>query len=278
MKPRHNPLHVGLLLLLGLPHGCDLNTHTYAKDLAPAQEPTAKVAATVNGTVITQDQVDRFLASKKIEQPNTQQNLAQALDEMIILEVLKQHAQKAGIHERAEIISQLDQHRTNLLINTFLSEYSAELSFTDEQLQNEYNKQTAAMAAKEYKARHILANSEDDAKQIIKNLNAGADFIALAKAKSTGPSGPQGGDLGWFTTETMISPFAQAVKQMEKGSYTREPIKTRYGWHVILLEDQRELKAPSFMDMKDKLRVSLTNQALQAYVGQLRKDAQIEIK
>lgn len=278
MKSRRYNFYLVSLFALCLAYGCEPNTQTHAKNSDQTQWPTDRIIATVNGIVITQDQVDQFIASKKVEQPNVQQNPAKALEEMISMEVLKQHAQEAGIHERPEIISQLSQQRSSLLINTFLREYVAKLSFSDEQLKSKYDQQILNMDAREYKARHILTKSKEDATQVINDLNAGANFIAQAKAKSTGPSGPQGGDLGWFTAESMVRPFAQALKGMEKGSYNREPVKTQFGWHVILVEDQRNLKAPSFEEIKEKLRITLTKQALQAYVEQLREDATVELK
>lgn len=279
IQPKLSQLLIASFLALGLPYGCDLGTQSHAENSTQDKnKPAAKVAATVNGTIITLDQVKQSIASKKLEHPDLKQNPGSVLDELISIEVLKQQAAKSGIAERPDVIAQLNQQRTSLLINTMLRDYASKLSFTDDQLRNEYDKQIAKMSAKEYKARHILTQSKEDAQQVIKDLDGGADFVELAKTKSTGPSGPKGGDLGWFTTESMVPPFAQAVKNMTKGSYNHEPVQTQFGWHVILLEDQRDVKAPSFEQTKDKLRLALTNQALQDYIEQLRKAAQIEIK
>ena len=114
--------------------------------------------------------------------------------------------------------------------------------------------------------------------EIIKMLDEGGDFVELAKEKSTGPSGPQGGELGWFNVGQMVKPFSDATAKLEKGNYTRTPVKTQFGWHVIRLEDTREGTPPPFEDVKDRLRIMLANQKLQQHVEQVRSAAQIDIK
>lgn len=279
IQPKIFQLLIAFSLVLGLPYGCDIGTQSHAENSTQDQtKPAAKIAATVNGTAITQDQVKQVIDSKTHGQPDLKQNPDNVLDELISIEVLRQQAEKSGVAERPDVIAQLNQQRTSLLINTMLRDYASKLRFTDDQLRKEYDKQIAKMSTQEYKARHILSKSKEDAQQVIKDLDGGADFVELAKTKSTGPSGPKGGDLGWFTTESMVPAFAQAVKNMTKGSYSQEPVQTQFGWHVILLEDQRDIKTPSFAQTKDKLRIALTNQALQNYIEQLRKAAKIEIK
>ncbi len=279
IQPKIFQLLIAFFLVLGLPYGCDIGTQSHAENSTQDQtKPAAKIAATVNGTAITQDQVKQVIDSKTHGQPDLKQNPDNVLDELISIEVLRQQAEKSGVAERPDVIAQLSQQRTSLLINTMLRDYASKLRFTDDQLRKEYDKQIAKMSTQEYKARHILSKSKEDAQQVIKDLDGGADFVELAKTKSTGPSGPKGGDLGWFTTESMVPAFAQAVKNMTKGSYSQEPVQTQFGWHVILLEDQRDIKTPSFAQTKDKLRIALTNQALQNYIEQLRKAAKIEIK
>jgi peptidyl-prolyl cis-trans isomerase C len=247
----------------------------------PIAQPTVSegtILATVNGKVISRAELDAFAAQRKNNKPEQQQNSANLLREMISREVLIQNATEAGMDKRPEFIAELTRHRDDLLINTLLQKHLAEHPFTEEQLQEAYQQQISQMDLSEYRARHILSDSEVQATEIIKELDAGADFIDLAKKRSTGPSAPKGGDLGWFRGQSMVAPFAAAVKGMKKGSYSQKPVQTRFGWHVILLEDVRELKPPAYDKLKGQLQNMLSNQALNAYVADLRQNADIEIK
>ncbi len=149
---------------------------------------------------------------------------------------------------------------------------------SDKELRKEYDSKVAGANLKEYKARHILLKSEADAKSVIAELDSGANFAELAKSKSTGPTAKNGGDLGWFKPNQMVPPFAQAVSEMKKGSYTKKPVKTQFGWHVIKLEDERKLTPPKFEEVKEQIRSIKTNQKIQQYVIELRKKAKVDIK
>jgi peptidyl-prolyl cis-trans isomerase C len=109
-------------------------------------------------------------------------------------------------------------------------------------------------------------------------LKDGGDFAALAKEKSTGPSGPNGGDLGWFQAASMVPEFAAALKGMKKGESSQSPVKTQFGWHVIKLEDSRKKEAPTFEASKDRLKTIVANKAVQDYLKSLRESAKIDIK
>jgi len=247
----------------------------------PAAQPTASketILATVNGKAISRAELDAFAAQKKNTKPGQQQNPANLLREMVSREVLIQNATKAGLDQRPEFIAELATHRDNLLINTLLQKHLAEHPITEEQLQQAYQQQISQMDLREYHARHILSDTDVQAIEIIKELDAGADFVDLAKKRSTGPSAPKGGDLGWFRGQTMVPAFATALKGMEKGSYSQKPVQTRFGWHVILLEDIRERKTPTFDQLKGQLQSMLSNEMLNAYVSSLRQKANIDIK
>ncbi|MDD3519580.1 MAG: peptidylprolyl isomerase, partial [Chromatiales bacterium] len=118
----------------------------------------------------------------------------------------------------------------------------------------------------------------DAAKAAIEALNGGADFAELAKEKSTGPSAPKGGDLGWFVADSMVPPFAQALKALEVGKYTTAPVQTQFGWHVILLEETRPLEPPPFEAVKDQVRQQMLQKSLQDYLEGLKTEAKIELK
>src|SRR5690606_13747347 len=128
-------------------------------------------------------------------------------------------------------------------------------ALSDEEMQKAYQQHLAeSPAGEEVKARHILLDSEEDAKAVIEELNKGGDFQQLARDRSTGPSAPQGGDLGWFSKDQMVEPFSDAAFQMRPGDYSKAPVKTQFGWHVILVEDRREKPAPSFEEVEAELR------------------------
>ena len=231
--------------------------------------------ARVNDVVITNNDFQAFAKAKRASQPEANFSDKAITDEMIATEILRQEAINTGIADRPEIIEQMKRQESNLLIQTLMSEKFADLSFTDEDLQAEYDRLIGLSDFSEYKARHILLQTEDDAKAVIEELKAGANFEELAKAKSQGPSAPNGGDLGWFKAETMVPAFAEAVRKMEKGAYSSEGVNTRFGWHVILLEDKRTTEQPKFEDVKQNLQQSLTRQKVEKYVDELESKSTI---
>ena len=129
--------------------------------------------------------------------------------------------------------------------------------------------------SREFKARHILLKTEDEAIAVIDALRNGGDFVALAKERSTGPSGPNGGDLGWFQASRMVPPFANAVKLMNKGDVSVTPVQTDFGFHVIKLEDTRELEKPTFESKRDELQQSLIREAINSYIQEVQSAATI---
>ena len=122
----------------------------------------------------------------------------------------------------------------------------------------------------EFKARHILVETQGEAQDLITQLDGGADFAELVKEKSTGPSGPSGGDLGWFPPDRMVPEFSSAVVELEDGAYTKSAVQTQFGWHVILREDSRESTPPPFETMRDVLRQRVESSKLQDYIEGLR--------
>jgi len=148
---------------------------------------------------------------------------------------------------------------------------------TETALREAYDKMIAdAVTAEQINARHILVESEADAKQVIEELNGGADFAELAKTKSTGPSGPKGGDLGYFEKGQMVPEFSEAAFALKIGEFTKEPVKTQFGWHVIKLEDRRTAEPPSFEASQDQLKAQLSQQIGSVYIKGLRETATIE--
>ncbi len=248
-----------------------------ASTAAPA---AADVVATVNGTPITEDMLDTYVDERTRGHgsqisPDDRTNL---LNQLISLELLADEAQKQGVDKKKDVAIDLELQRSSLLASNLIHGYLDSHPVSDDDLKAAYQDHIKGMDLKEYKARHILVKTEAEANDVIAKLNKGADFATLAKKVSTGPSGKDGGDLGWFSPSQMVKPFSDAVAQLKKGEYTKSPVQTRFGWHVIKLEDTRKVPAPTFDDLKSNLENKLKGQAVEAYVNQLRGQAKIDIK
>jgi len=259
------------LLALAVPH----TTGAGQKKAAPAPD----VLATVNGKPISKEMFAiyyRQRLQKVAGSENTPQNQMASINELINTLLVVQDAVAKKLDKRPEIAAALELERAQLLTQVAIQDYLKQHSPDDKTLRKEYEKNIAGKSTKEFKARHILVKSEDEAKAIIKQLDGGADFAKLAKEKSTGPSGKTGGDLGWFAADQMVAPFSEAVAKMEKGSYSKAPVKTQFGWHTILLEDMRETPAPSFEQAKSELAMKMRRQALEKYISELREKAEVK--
>ncbi len=271
-------LYVALLVATAaIAIGCQQNNQAVAQATPKDAVLSEDVVAVVNGVGISKEAFNDFFSHTAERQPDAKPDRKSVLNEMITLELVKQRAEQTGLDKREDVVAELERLRTNLLANTFLSERVEGMSFSDERLKQEYELQVSQLSRKEYKARHILSKTEQDAKGVIVELDNGADFAQLAKEKSTGPSGPQGGDLGWFSPNTMVPPFAQAVASMSKDSYSKQPVQTQFGWHVILLEDTRELNPPSFEEIKDRLQNILATKTLRGFLEELRAKADVQV-
>lgn len=232
--------------------------------------------ADVNGTYIskkTLQTLENELAQRNQGQSYPKEKL---IEEIIHRELLVQDALKKQLDKSPEIIERLSNIRSSLLSQAALQDFVKSNPVTDEEIKTEYDTKMAS-AGNEYKARHILVKTEEEAKKLIEELANGADFVELAKTKSTGPSGPQGGDLGWFTADRMVPPFSEAVIAMENGKYTTEPVETQFGFHVILREDSRSQTPPPFEAVKEQIRPLLQRKKVQAMMENLRNQAKVEI-
>ena len=256
---------------LGVIYGCKGGSESDSD----VSEDTSGEYAKVNDVSISNNDFEQFAKAKRASQPEVNFSDTQILDELIATELLKQEAISQGIADRAEIIEQIRRQESNILINALITEKFANLSFSDEELKAEYDRLISLNNTSEYKARHILLQSEEDAVAVIEELKSGADFIELAKQKSQGPTAPSGGDLGWFNANTMVPPFAEALQTMDMGAYSSEPVQTRFGWHVILLEDKRTSDQPTFEDVKQNVQQSLTRKTIEEYVDELQSNATI---
>jgi len=198
------------------------------------------------------------------------------LSALIDIKALAQEAKNSGLAEQPEVAARLDFERDRALHNAYFAENGAG-AVTDEDLQARYDKEIAAMPARqEVHARHILVKTEEEAKAVIEELNGGADFEAVAKEKSTGPSGPEGGDLGFFGQGQMVPEFEKAAFALEPGEVSQEPVQTQFGWHVIKVEEKRDATPPSFDQVKDQLRQLVLRERYMDMVGKARGELGVE--
>ena len=246
-------------------------------NLASAADDT--VVATVNGTKITEWTLDRYASQRGLPPgaPKGQQRNA-LIEELINRELIYQDAVSIGIDKAPAIKQEIEHQRINIIASSMLNRSSDRFAVSDADLKKEYDNRKDELGGKEFKARHILLKNEADAKAVIAELDKGADFATLAGKKSTGPSAVNGGDLGWFKADQMVKPFSDATAKLKKGSYTKTPVVTQFGWHVIKLEDTRAVNPPKFDDVKEQIRVGLQNKLIENYIAGLRKTAKINKK
>ncbi|MBO0611725.1 MAG: hypothetical protein RL122_702 [Pseudomonadota bacterium] len=233
------------------------------------------VVATVNGTEITQETLNNVMGMVG-GMPGAQVDKKSVLDDLIITELARQEANKAGLTERQEIKDKIKDATDRLVLNTWTQEKAAAFKPTDEELKKAYEERTSGEKV-EYKARHILMKTKAEAEGIIKELDNKVDFADLAKKSSDGPSAGQGGDLGWFKPSTMVKPFAEAVAKMEAGTYTKEPVQTEFGFHVIKLEERRDVKPPEMETLKPQLEREYQQKKMLAYMDELKTKADIKV-
>ncbi|WJW76643.1 peptidylprolyl isomerase [Thiohalobacter sp. IOR34] len=246
---------------------------------SPALASDTEVLATVNGKPITEEMLRAYQAqrSHRHQGAGKAPSREQALKELIDIELVTQDAERKKVDQQPEVVRELKWHRRSVLVSKNMRDYLSAHPVDEAEMKAAYENLVAKQGGKEFHARHILVKTEDEAKAVIKALDGGADFASLAKEKSTGPTGKNGGDLGWFGPEQMVKPFADAVASMEKGSYSKTPVQTQFGWHVILLEDSRDTQPPSYEEVKPQIRSMLQNKRIDEFLGSLRSKAKIDI-
>ena len=169
--------------------------------------------------------------------------------------------------------AQLELQRRATIAQAVAEDFLAKNPATEEEILAQYESQIALAPPLQFKARHILVDTQEAAAGLISQLNEGSDFADLAQTHSTGPSGPSGGDLGWFSPEQMVKPFSDAVAALEDGAYTTEPVQTQFGWHVILREESRANEPPPLDSVRPVLKQNIEQTKLQEYIEGLRTTA-----
>ena len=238
---------------------------------------TAKtIIATVNGTPIPQYRADALIGAQTAQGRPDTPDLHQAVrEELIRRELLAQEAHKMGIDKKPEIQGEMELARQSVLIGAYMQEYLRSHPISDAAVKKEYDSVKAKLGDKEYKARHILVGTEKEAKDIIAKLDKGAKFEDLAKESKDPGSKDHGGELGWAAPTSYVQPFADALVKLQKGKYTETPVKTDFGYHVIMLEDTRPLKLPTLDETKAQLVQRLQQQMVEKHILALRSKAKV---
>lgn len=238
----------------------------------------AQNVAVVNNKPIPQKRVDEFVDMLKAQgRPDTPELRTAVKQELIARELFVQEAEKQGLQKTPEVQRGLDQARQDLMIRALIQDYLKKHPVTDDQIKAEYDKLKAQTAGqKEYKARHILVDTEDQAKKIIADLNNGAKFEDLAKQSKDTGSAAHGGELDWNPPSTFVKEFSDAMVKLDKGKYTTTPVKTQFGYHVIELEDVRDVQPPPLAQVRPQIQQELERREIQKLQSDLRAKAKIE--
>jgi peptidyl-prolyl cis-trans isomerase C len=250
-----------------------------APTAAPAAAPAASnKVATVNGVAIPKSRVDAIVKERAQQGMPDNEEMRKAIrDELINREIIVQEANRRGLTKNADMQSQIDMARQAVVVRAFLQDFVKAHPVTDEVIKAEYEKVKGQMGSKEYKARHILVEKEDQAKALLAQLKKGAKFEDLAKKSSKDPgSAVKGGELDWANPASYVKEFSDALVALGKGKTTEAPVKSQFGFHIIRLDDVREANMPKFEDVKPQISQHLTQQNLAKYQEELRSKAKIE--
>jgi peptidyl-prolyl cis-trans isomerase C len=246
----------------------------------PSDQPNNQVAATVNGTVISQSRVDMLSKQSTAQgQPDSPEMHKRIIDQLTMQYLLSLESIKKGLDKTPEVLDQIDLTRQSILAKAYVQDYLKNSTVSDDMIKAEYEKIKVQMAGNEYKARHILVDKEADARSIIAQLKKNPkafESLAKGKSKDSGSKG-NGGDLGWFDPHTMVPEFGAALAKLTKGKFTEEPVKTQFGYHVILLEDIRPKVFPPLEAVKPQLKQQIQEQSLQKMLDDLKAKAKVEI-
>lgn len=270
---------VALLAALALA-GCNQSGHNGQQNQGAAAADNSPAVATVNGQPISENTLNTFLDKRTGGQESrlSPQDRKTLLDQLVNLKVLAEEADKQGLTKKPDVQAEISIQREIMLANALVKQYLDQHPVSQADIKHAYDQRVGSMDQTEYKARHILVSSKKAAEDVINKLNHGANFAKLAEKVSTGPSAKKGGELGWFSPSDMVQPFSAAVEKLKKGEYTKAPVHTQFGWHVIELEDTRAVPKPTLTDLKPAIENQLRGQKVEAYVNQLRGAAKVDIK
>ncbi|GHT89989.1 peptidylprolyl isomerase [Betaproteobacteria bacterium] len=235
------------------------------------------VFVTVNGKAISQTTANLFIKEQTAQGAQDTPELRAAIkDELIRRELIVSEARKTGLDKKPEIKAQLESAQQIVLMRAYFGAYLQKNPATDAEINEVYNSFKTRLGDTEYHVRHILVATEDEAKAIITKLDNGGKFEELAKDSQDPGSSENGGDLGWMAPSAFVAPFAEALTKQGKGTYTKEPVQSQYGYHVILVEDSRALTPPPLEDVKNQIVQSLEQQKVEKLLTDLRSKAKIK--
>lgn len=245
--------------------------------LATTAAQAADSVAKVNGKAIPANRAEVLMANQLAQGQAKTPELEKAVkEELVRREVLAQAAVAKGLDKKSDVQAQVELARQGVLIGAYLNEFARGVKITDDDVKKEYDTLKSALGDKEYKARHVLVEKEDEAKDIIARLKKGEKFEELAKASKDPGSKDKGGELGWANKASYVPPFAEAMTHLAKGKYTEAPVQSNFGWHVIQLDDVRDLKAPNFEDVKPQIVQRMRQMAVEKHILDLRAKAKVE--
>lgn len=251
-----------------------------AEQQAAAAAPSGDTTiATVNGKAIPLGLFRRFFVDR-LRQANAKDSPEfqnRVFSEFVNILVTAQDAEKEGLDKDKGFEEELELQRLQLLSSYAIQNAAQTRKPSAEELQKAYDERYGKEKRVEYRARHILVGSEEEGKKLIHELDGGADFAELAKAHSLGPTGKDGGELPWFGAGQMVQPFTDATAALKPGEYSKEPVQTQFGWHVILLEETRDSEPPPMENVKAELTAVLQRNELGNYVAELRDKADLKL-
>lgn len=256
---------------------CAIMITLLSAGVSQAQEDT--VVAIINGEPVTE--ADLAIAEADLDPqferlPDEQRRVA-ALSALIEIRLLAAESRREGVDQTDDFKRRLAFLTQRALHSAFVETNVAE-KVTEEAVRERYDREIAnTPPVNEVRASHILVDTEEEARDVIKALDEGGSFAELAKEKSKDGAAANGGDLGYFGPGQMVPEFEQAAFALDVGAYTKEPVKTQFGWHVILVVDKRVQQPPAFEQVKDQVRTILFREIYFEAVSKLRKDAEIEI-
>lgn len=234
----------------------------------------AEAVANVNGIDIDSSLADFYLENRwrtPAAQVTTEQREL-GIQELVDIYLLTTLPIADELAKDSRIVAQIEMQARGVLAQAVIQDFFAKNPSTEEEILAEYEVQKELAPKLQFKARHILVESQSAAMDLIAQLKEGADFVELAKEHSTGPTGPDGGDLGWFSPEAMVKPFSDALATMEDGAFSAEPVQTQFGWHVIFRESSRAAEPPPLESVRESIEQSVVQKKFQAYLDELRAE------
>lgn len=237
-----------------------------ADPLGPSQ------VATVNGKRVPESvfRLQTLAQTRKNADDLSPDERKSVLNDLIGLYLLADEGRDQGVLAERTTAAQLELARIQLEARAMATRFVEKNPATDAEMKVVYDQNLPRLGGQQqFKARNIVVTSKEEADLVIRQLQQGKKFADLAKERANGPTGPNGGDLGWFTAETMVQPVVEAARAMKVGSYSTEPIKSEFGYHVLLLEDSRTQDAPSFESLRSEIKTAVERDKLQKHIREL---------